>query len=116
MSRKKIYADLFDVVLTQRIKTKNMFYRSLFVVPDTGISIIEASDSAKKSLLIKMFLFSDAGLIHAVIAAKKRGVKVKVMLNPARRNGEEENEDAMLSEGSTAASLLPCPSELRPVH
>ncbi|MEP7318079.1 MAG: phospholipase D-like domain-containing protein [Panacibacter sp.] len=71
-----------------------MFHRSLLVLPDdTGISIIEAIDSAKKSLLIKMFLFSDAGLLHAVIAAKKRGVKVKVMLNPARRNGEEENED-----------------------
>jgi hypothetical protein len=37
-----------------------MFHRSLIVLPDdTGSAIIEAIDSAKKSLLIKMFLFSD---------------------------------------------------------
>ena len=39
-----------------------------------------------------MFLFSDPRLITAIIEAKKRGMKVKVMLNPARRSGEEENE------------------------
>jgi len=71
-----------------------MSHRSIIVLPDdTGQEIIDAIDRAKKSILIKMFLFSDPGLINAVIAAKQRGVKVKVMLNPARRNGEEENED-----------------------
>jgi len=71
-----------------------MSHRSIIVLPDdTGQEIIDAIDHAKKSILIKMFLFSDPGLISAVIAAKQRGVKVKVMLNPARRNGEEENED-----------------------
>ncbi len=39
-----------------------------------------------------MFVFSDRTLLKAVIAAKRRGVKVRVMLNPARRNGEHENE------------------------
>ena len=39
-----------------------------------------------------MFLFSDPTLLAAVIAAQKRGVKVQVMLNPARRGGEPENE------------------------
>ena len=38
-----------------------------------------------------MFLFSDPTLLAAVVAASKRGVKVRVMLNPARRSGEEEN-------------------------
>jgi cardiolipin synthase A/B len=71
-----------------------MFHRSVLVMPDdTGQSIIDAIEAANKSILIKMFLFSDPALIGAVIAAKKRGVKIKVMLNPARRNGEEENED-----------------------
>ncbi len=71
-----------------------MFHRSIIVLPDdTGQSIIDAIEAAQKSILIKMFLFSDPGLLSAVIEAKKRGVKVKVMLNPARRNGEEENED-----------------------
>ena len=35
-----------------------------------------------------MFLFSDPSLLAGVIAAQKRGVKVRVMLNPARRGGE----------------------------
>jgi phosphatidylserine/phosphatidylglycerophosphate/cardiolipin synthase-like enzyme len=39
-----------------------------------------------------MFLFSDPKLLEAVVAARSRGVKVRVMLNPARRSGEEDNE------------------------
>jgi cardiolipin synthase len=71
-----------------------MSHRSIIILPDdTGKEIISAIENAEKSILIKMFLFSDPELINAVIAAKKRGVIVKVMLNPARRNGEEENED-----------------------
>ncbi len=34
------------------------------------------------------------GLLDAVIAARKRGIDVRVMLNPARRSGETENEDS----------------------
>jgi phosphatidylserine/phosphatidylglycerophosphate/cardiolipin synthase-like enzyme len=39
-----------------------------------------------------MFVFSDPALLEAVIAARRRGVKVHVMLNPSRRSGEEDNE------------------------
>jgi len=71
-----------------------MFQRSIIVFPDDTVKpIIDAIDGAEKSILVKMFLFSDPELIDAVIAAKQRGVKVKVMLNPARRNGEDENEE-----------------------
>jgi cardiolipin synthase len=71
-----------------------MSHRSIIVLPDdTGQEIIDAIDSASESILVKMFLFSDPGLISAIIAAKNRGVKVKVMLNPVRNNGEEENEE-----------------------
>ncbi|MGH2646136.1 MAG: phospholipase D-like domain-containing protein, partial [Ginsengibacter sp.] len=71
-----------------------MSHRSIIILPDdTGKEIIDAIANARESILIKMFLFSDPGLIGEVIAAKNRGVKVKVMLNPNRRNGEEENED-----------------------
>jgi phosphatidylserine/phosphatidylglycerophosphate/cardiolipin synthase-like enzyme len=67
--------------------------RSLIVMPDDSAQpILEAIAAAKKSLRIKMFLFSDPALLAAVIAAHKRGVKVRVMLNPARRGGEPENE------------------------
>ena len=71
-----------------------MHHRSVIIFPDDTIqSIISAINSADQSILIKMFLFSDPELLSAVIAAKERGVKIKVMLNPARRSGEEENED-----------------------
>jgi phosphatidylserine/phosphatidylglycerophosphate/cardiolipin synthase-like enzyme len=67
--------------------------RSLIVMPDDSAQpILDAIAGAEKSLRIKMFLFSDPALLAAVIAAQKRGVKVRVMLNPARRGGEPENE------------------------
>jgi cardiolipin synthase len=71
-----------------------MSHRSIIILPDdTGKEIIDAIENARETILIKMFLFSDPSLINAVIAAKKRGVSVRVMLNPSRRSGEEENED-----------------------
>ncbi|HEY7322073.1 MAG TPA: phospholipase D-like domain-containing protein [Candidatus Binatia bacterium] len=67
--------------------------RSLIVMPDDSAEpILAAIAAAKKSLRIKMFLFSHPTLLAAVIAAQKRGVTVRVMLNPARRGGERENE------------------------
>ena len=66
--------------------------RSLVVMPDDSAQpILEAIAAAQESLRIKMFLFSDPTLLAAVVAAQKRGVKVRVMLNPARRGGEPEN-------------------------
>ena len=67
---------------------------SLIVLPDdTAQPILDALAAAKKSLQIRMFLFTDPALTKAVVAAKRRGVKVRVMLNPARRGGESENDD-----------------------
>jgi cardiolipin synthase A/B len=66
--------------------------RELIVLPDdTAEPILAAIGAARASLRIKMFLFSDPALLQAVIAAKRRGVKVRIMLNPARRSGEAEN-------------------------
>ena len=70
-----------------------MPHRSILVFPDDTVKmIVDSILEAKKSLRIKMFVFSDPELIYAVIDAHKRGLDVKVMLNPARRSGEEENE------------------------
>jgi cardiolipin synthase len=67
---------------------------SLIVLPeDTAQPILDALSAAKRSIQIRMFLFTDPGLTNAVIAAKHRGVKVRVMLNPARRGGEGENDE-----------------------
>ena len=66
--------------------------RSLIVLPDdTAKPIVDAIGAARASLKIKMFLFADPALLDAVIAAHRRGVKVQIMLNPARRSGEAEN-------------------------
>lgn len=69
--------------------------RFLIVLPDDSARpILDAINRATKSLRIKMFVFSDPQLLNAVIAAQQRGVEVRVMLNPARRTGESENEEA----------------------
>ena len=67
----------------------------LIVLPDdTAKPIVDAIAGASKALNVRMFLFTDATLLEAVVAAHKRGVKVRVMLNPARRSGESENDEA----------------------
>ena len=67
--------------------------RSLIVLPDESAKpFLDAINAARKSLQIKMFVFSDLDLLKAVLAAHHRGVKVRVMLNAARRSGEDDNE------------------------
>jgi cardiolipin synthase len=78
--------------------------RSIIVLPDdTGKPILDAIAAAKKTIRIKMFVFSDPSLLQAVIDAHKRGVDVRIMLNPARRDGKEENADCRQS--LTAAGI-----------
>jgi phosphatidylserine/phosphatidylglycerophosphate/cardiolipin synthase-like enzyme len=60
---------------------------------DSAKPILDAINGATKSLRIKMFLFSDPSILKAVIDAHLRGVKVRIMLNPARRDGESENRE-----------------------
>ncbi len=68
---------------------------SLIVLPDdTANAIIDPINAAEHSLNIRMFLFTDPTLLSTVIAAKKRGVNVRVMLNPARRDGQSDNDEA----------------------
>ena len=69
--------------------------RSLIVLPDDSARpILNAIHAAAKSIRVKMFVFSDPELLKGVIAAHKRGVKVRIMLNPARRDGKEENQES----------------------
>jgi cardiolipin synthase A/B len=68
---------------------------ALIVLPDdTAKPILDAINATTKWLNVRMFLFTDPALMTVVIAAKKRGVHVRVMLNPARRSGEDENEES----------------------
>jgi len=67
--------------------------RSLIVLPDDSATpILDAIGGASRTLRVKMFAFSDTALLKALTAAKQRGVKVRVMLNLARRDGEHDND------------------------
>jgi len=68
---------------------------SLIVQPDDGIApILNTIEAATHTLDIKMFQFTDPVLIEAVINSHKRGVKIRVMLNPSRFTGEHDNDEA----------------------
>jgi cardiolipin synthase A/B len=68
-----------------------MSHRLLVMPDDTAKPVLDAIHDAKNSIRVKMFLFSHPDLLSALIEAKKRGVHVRVMLNPSRRSGKEEN-------------------------
>jgi cardiolipin synthase A/B len=91
--------------------------RSLIVLPDDSARpILDAINQASKSLRIKMFVFSDATILQAVVAAQKRGVNVRVMLNPARRSGESENEETRKLLKSAGVSVLDSNPEFDLTH
>jgi cardiolipin synthase len=67
---------------------KSQMSHRLIVLPDDGAdAIIDPIRAARRTLNIRMFLFTDPSLLDAVIAARHRGVHVRLMLNPARRDG-----------------------------
>lgn len=69
--------------------------RSLIILPDDSAKpVLDAIHAATRSVRIKMFAFSHRALLEAVVAAHRRGVDVKVMLNPERRDGEVDNDAA----------------------
>jgi cardiolipin synthase A/B len=68
-----------------------MEQRLLVMPDDSRTPILEAISAAAKSLRIKMFNLSDPEVLDALIKARKRRVKIRVMLNPARRSGEIQN-------------------------
>lgn len=81
--------------------------RSLVVLPDDSARpMLDAINQASRSLRIKMFIFSDPAILQAVIAAHKRGVDVRVMLNPARRSGESENKESRKLLTSSGVNVL----------
>jgi cardiolipin synthase A/B len=91
--------------------------RSVIVMPDDSAKpIIDAINGAKKSLRVKMFLFSDPSILKAVIDAKKRGVNVRVMLNPARRDGESENQESRKQLEAAGVEVIDSNPEFEVTH
>jgi phosphatidylserine/phosphatidylglycerophosphate/cardiolipin synthase-like enzyme len=85
---------------------------SLIVLPDdAAAALIDPINAATRSLNIRMFLFTDSTLLDAVIAARHRGVHVRVMLNPARRDGKADNEAARKMLGAAGIDVRDsCPT------
>lgn len=70
------------------------FTPRLIVEPDDGLApVLQFIESAETSLLIKQFTFTEERLIEAVIARRKAGADVRVMLNPQRSGGDRANDD-----------------------
>jgi hypothetical protein len=81
--------------------------RSLLVFPDVGASpLLDAIASAQKTIRLKMFVFDEPQLLDAIVEAKKRGIDARVMLNPARRSGETENEESRRKLVEAGVSVL----------
>ncbi|HWE25792.1 MAG TPA: phospholipase D-like domain-containing protein [Myxococcales bacterium] len=84
-----------------------MASRSAVVLPDDSMQpILDAIRDASRSIRVKMFVFSDASLVKALVAAHRRRVNVQVMLNPARRSGEEENADTRKALASAGIEVI----------
>jgi cardiolipin synthase len=82
--------------------TEAMSHRLIVLPDDTAGAILDPIKAARHTLNIRMFLFTDPSLLEAVIAAKHRGVHVRVMLNPSRRDGTTDNRvarEALLAAG-----------------
>jgi len=81
--------------------------RELIVLPDDSAQpILDAINKAESSIRVKMFVFSDPALLDAVGAAQKRGVKVRVMLNAARRSGQSDNDAAREALGKSGVDVI----------
>jgi cardiolipin synthase A/B len=81
--------------------------RSLVVLPDDSAKpILDAIHRATKSLRIKVFIFTDPSLMSAVVEAHRRGVNVRVMLNPKRRSGVSENDQTRTTLQSAGIDVL----------
>jgi cardiolipin synthase A/B len=61
--------------------------RSLIVLPDDSAKpLLEAIATAKKSVRVKIFALSAPPIVDALIAAHRRGVTTRVMVDPTRQS------------------------------
>lgn len=67
---------------------------TVIVQPDDGVDPVRAFiASARTSLLVKQFTFTEVSLIDAVVDRKRDGVDVRVMLNAQRSGGDRANDE-----------------------
>jgi cardiolipin synthase A/B len=93
-----------------------MSHRLIVLPDDTADAIIDPINAARDSLNIRMFLFTDPTLLDAVIAASQRGVRVRVMLNPARRDGTSDNDTARKALQAAGVAVKDSSTEFAVTH
>jgi cardiolipin synthase A/B len=93
-----------------------MSHRLIVLPDDTADAIIDPIMAARHALNIRMFLFTDPSLLNAAIAARHRGVHVRVMLNPARRDGTSDNDAARAALLAAGVSVRDSSTEFAVTH
>ena len=83
----------------------------VLVQPDDGVgAVVTLIGQARQSILVKMFTFTSATLVGALLDAAARGVVVRVMLNPKRSSGSRANDavfEQLRTGGVTCARTNP---------
>ncbi len=65
----------------------------LIVQPDDGAEpVLELLASAQRTLRTVQFTLDDPRFLHALVDARRRGVTVRVLLNPQKTSGERAND------------------------
>lgn len=68
---------------------------AVMTMPEAGLgSILEVISSARRRIRIKMFKLTCEPILNGLIEARRRGVDVKVLLNPKRSDGSRANDEA----------------------
>ena len=81
--------------------------RSLIVLPDeTAKPILDAIDAARESLPDQNVRVLRSRGDEGGDRAHERGVNVRIMLNPARRSGEAENEETRKQLGNAGIEVI----------
>lgn len=78
---------------------------AVMTMPEAGLgSILEVISSARRRICVKMFKLTCEPILNSLIEARRRGVEVKVLLNPNRSDGSRANDEAFetLQKGDVA--------------
>jgi cardiolipin synthase len=75
-------------------RTRAAPVHTLLVQPDDdALPVIGLVSSATRSLAIKQFTLDEPRLLDAIIDAHRRGLSVRIMLNPHRSSGDRANDE-----------------------
>lgn len=70
-------------------------HQRLLVMPEDGVEAVETLiDGARQSLRLKQFKLQSERIEQALLRAHRRGVRVRVMLNPQTSGGDRWNDGA----------------------